>query len=470
MSSSNPPIDIGLCYKPSSESFSHFKQASSTVAENSNAETSIDNNNLLNAIDHVELLNLKSDDNEDQYSNSSSLESRNSLTNHQGSQNGDGESGSTSCSEDSFEMSSTCSAREESFEGMKNKTKKMQEGNIISAEKYEAHPRRSDFSEAVIYGSHLNGLNRISSDNHLNLQNEHLQQIRRTVADQIQHIDTGLPQLDFVKLEKQLTTAAKEREDIEKRIAENQMAEQDKEDQNWRKFTAFQPYKKPNSVLRLPPSKNLQVCFMNELSETDTNGEDSEDSDMEHSYVRKSKSVPNFKNATHPDVLDPKVLKELIDKLEKDMTLTESKLQSISIRKRVRKILIDERCTMLKHEAYRVLKIAEEKAKVSLADYRRGKSKASEVPRQARQYLSKTKLRDIQIIHRQIEEAINRKNNELVGLLLERDNLHMEYDSLRVDIDDYTQQKSPLIFLDMKRLLHLQNGLEQTSLQTKRAI
>ncbi|CAL2052798.1 unnamed protein product [Caenorhabditis brenneri] len=436
MSSSNPPIDIGLCYKPSSESFSHFKQASSTVAENSNAETSIDNNNLLNAIDHVELLNLKSDDNEDQYSNSSSLESRNSLTNHQGSQNGDGESGSTSCSEDSFEMSSTCSAREESFE-----------------EKYEAHPRRSDFSEAVIYGSHLNGLNRISSDYHLNLQNEHLQQIRRTVADQIQHIDTGLPQLDFVKLEKQLTTAAKEREDIEKRIAENQMAEQDKEDQNWRKFTAFQPYKKPNSVLRLPPSKNLQVCFMNELSETDTNGEDSEDSDMEHSYVRKSKSVPNFKNATHPDVLDPKVLKELIDKLEKDMTLTEN-----------------ERCTMLKHEAYRVLKIAEEKAKVSLADYRRGKSKASEVPRQARQYLSKTKLRDIQIIHRQIEEAINRKNNELVGLLLERDNLHMEYDSLRVDIDDYTQQKSPLIFLDMKRLLHLQNGLEQTSLQTKRAI
>lgn len=436
MSSSNTPIGVGLCYKPSSESFPHFNQTPSTVAKNSNAETNIDNNNLLTAIDHVELLDSKSDDNEDQYSNSSSLESRNSLTNHQGSQNGDGESGSTSCSEDSFEMSSTCSAREEFFE-----------------EKYEAHPRRSDFSEAGIYGNHLNGLNRISSDNHLNLQNEHLQQIRRTVADQIQHIDTGLPQLDFVKLEKQLTTAAKEREDIEKRIAANQMAEQDKEEQNWRKFTAFQPYKKTSSVLRLPPSKNLQVCFMNELSETDTNGEDSEDSDMEHSYVRKSKSVPNFKNATHPDVLDPKVLKELIDKLEKDMTLTEN-----------------ERCIMLKHEAYRVLKIAEEKAKVSLADYRRGKSKASEVPRQARQYLSKTKVRDIQIIHRQIEEAINRKNNELVGFLLERDNLHMEYDSLRVDIDDYTQQKSPLIFLDMKRLLHLQNGLEQTSLQTKRAI
>ena len=68
------------------------------------------NNNL--PIDVVSLLRLTSTDDEAaQVSNSSSLESLTSLDNNQGSggEDEDGtESGSTSCSEDSFEMSSTC--------------------------------------------------------------------------------------------------------------------------------------------------------------------------------------------------------------------------------------------------------------------------------------------------------------------------------------------------------------------------
>uniref|UniRef100_A0A1I7SZV2 SCHIP-1 domain-containing protein n=2 Tax=Caenorhabditis tropicalis TaxID=1561998 RepID=A0A1I7SZV2_9PELO len=325
-------------------------------------------------------------------------------------------------------MSSSCSIREEMFDEERRRL----------GDRNEVNPRRSDFIKTRSYDNHFN----------LDVQNAHIQQIRRSVADQIEHIDTGLPQLDFVKLEKQLTTAAKEREDVEKRMTADNMIEKETESDRWRRYPSFQHHKKTNSILRLPPSKNLQVCFMNELSETETNGEESEDSDMEHSYVRKSKSAPNFKNAANLEILDMKALKDLTEKLENNLVLNET-----------------ERCKMLRHEARRVVKIAEEKAKVSLAEYRRGRSKASEIPRQARQYLSKTKLTDIKIIHRQIEEAINRKNNELVKLLLERDNLHMEHDSLRVDIDDYTQQKSPLIFLDMKRLFHLQNGLEQNTLQ-----
>ena len=68
---------------------------------------------------------------------------------------------------------------------------------------------------------------------------------------------------------------------------------------------------------------------MNELSEAETeNGEESEDSDMEHMYVRKSRSVPNFKNPANPDVLDPKTLKDLHEKLEKNLDLNDSEFQN----------------------------------------------------------------------------------------------------------------------------------------------
>ncbi|KIH66643.1 hypothetical protein ANCDUO_03032 [Ancylostoma duodenale] len=73
------------------------------------------NNNYAGSMDVVKLLRLRSvDDEQNQQSNSSSLESLSSLENNQGSQGPDvdGGSGSTSCSEDSFEMSSTCSARD----------------------------------------------------------------------------------------------------------------------------------------------------------------------------------------------------------------------------------------------------------------------------------------------------------------------------------------------------------------------
>ncbi|ULT79512.1 hypothetical protein L3Y34_010246 [Caenorhabditis briggsae] len=388
-------------------------------------EVSENNNNMLHGINGVGLIDLKSTDNEDQCSHSSSLESRNSLTNHQGNQDGDGESGSTSCSEDSFEMSSTCSAREELYE----ERRRLENNEVVS--------RRSVFKDSASYEKHFDETPQSTSKSYE--KDANFQQIRQTVANQIEHIDTALPQLDFAKLEKQLTTAAKEREDVERRMAIDYIPERDA----WVKHTTLSHHRKLNSILRLPPSKNLQVCFMNELSETDTNGEESEDSDMEHTHVRKSKSVPNLKNAANPDLLDPKTLNELVEKLDRNLKLSEN-----------------ERCKMLRHVAQRVMRIAEERAKTSLAEYRRRRSKASEIPRQARQYLSKTKLPDIRLIHQQIEEAISRKNTELVGLLLERDNLHMEHDSFRLDIDDYTQQKSPLIFLDMKQLVQLQKKLE----------
>ncbi|KAK6034191.1 hypothetical protein COOONC_28305 [Cooperia oncophora] len=58
-----------------------------------------------------------------------------------------------------------------------------------------------------------------------------------------------------------------------------------------------------------------------------------------------------------------------------------------------------------------------------------------------------------------MEQAIYRKNLELVQLLIERDSLHMEHDSLLVDIDDFTEHETECSALDFPHLLAMMDGL-----------
>ncbi|KIH66641.1 hypothetical protein ANCDUO_03030 [Ancylostoma duodenale] len=57
-----------------------------------------------------------------------------------------------------------------------------------------------------------------------------------------------------------------------------------------------------------------------------------------------------------------------------------------------------------------------------------------------------------------MEQAIDRKNLELVQLLIERDSLHMEHDSLLVDIDDFTEHEAECAALDFPHLLGMMDG------------
>ncbi|CAB3410119.1 unnamed protein product [Caenorhabditis bovis] len=356
------------------------------------------NNNVTAQIDVVKLLELKStdEDDDDQHSNSSSLESITSLRNHQGSQErddeeDDGGSGSTSCSEDSFEMSSACSIQQANGKRCKPSSSYSVDSFIAAAKKAAFKPVSPSFEK-----------------------------IRSRVANQIDQLDTGLPNLDFDKLEKQLTTAAQEREDLERRML------------------------------------GEEVCYMNEMSESETDNDDDDDDDESEDdsdiecMVRKSKSAPNLKNALKSSNREAQKIKQITEKLHRDEDLTN-----------------EDRAALLKFENQRVTFIAKNKADTSLSDYRRGKSKASDVPRQARQYLSKMKIREIDAIRQLIENAIAKKNMELVQLLLERDSLHMEHDSLRVDIDDLTQQDQASR-MDFKQLLKLQEDIENVQIETPR--
>ncbi|KAK6034190.1 hypothetical protein COOONC_28304 [Cooperia oncophora] len=209
------------------------------------------NNYAGSSMDVVKLLRLRSvDDEQNQQSNSSSLESLSSLENHQGSQDpdGDGGSGSTSCSEDSFEMSSTCSIRDTDVSPEELSPRKetshppqaatsskpimdrdSRETTCESFSSRDSEPNNSTASAKTLLfdkesaNRYSNLLlfrqppSSISMDSFM-LKNSNMAAIRESINLELQNLDTGLPNLDFEKLEQQLTNAAREREEQDRKL------------------------------------------------------------------------------------------------------------------------------------------------------------------------------------------------------------------------------------------------------------
>ncbi|VDO46736.1 unnamed protein product [Haemonchus placei] len=289
------------------------------------------NNNYAGSVDVVKLLRLRSvDDEQSQQSNSSSLESLSSLENHQGSQDldGDGGSGSTSCSEDSFEMSSTCSVRD----------------TDVSPE--ELSPRK----EWMDGGKNLVEMRMMTRFQKQVMPNNKRPppQVRRRLALQADSWKGASPAV------------------------------------------STRPHRS-NLALRLQTAMNLQVCYMNELAESASESEVSE-SDEEF-MLPKSRSVPNLEETSRPGSSkeDP-YLRKL-----RDRAIHEQHLDPF------------ERQTLLHAETTTVLLNAKKAAQTALARYRSTKSKASGVPRQARQYLRKMSMDEVLRIKETMEQAIYRK-------------------------------------------------------------
>ncbi|CAI2355521.1 unnamed protein product [Caenorhabditis sp. 36 PRJEB53466] len=376
-------------------------------------EINRDNNNKQHEINDIHDVSDEFCNSDEQVSIASS---QNSLQNHQGSQNDvtAGESGSTSCSEDSFEMLNMCNERNEIYGDMQPCATN---GNTGCSSEW-ASEGTSEYSE----------------------KNNRLRKVNESISSQLKQIDTGLTKLDFAKIEEELSNLESQRKLFRMRKIRETNANKIVE-YNYRKKEKKLNRTQTNLAVRMQTSKNLSICFMSELSETETeNGED--DSSEVENFFRRSQSFPFFENTTNINQLGSQSIQNLYKQLDEELCISDC-----------------DRCKLLKHETLKIMQLAARKADETLQNYRKERSKASEIPRQARQYLSKTKLNNILDIFHQIEEAINRKNKELVNLLMERDNLHMENDSLRVDIDDYAHQKSNLIFLDLKKLIRLQEEM-----------
>lgn len=458
------------------------------------------NNNYAGSMDVVKLLRLRSvDDEQNQQSNSSSLESLSSLENHQGSQepDGDGGSGTTSCSEDSFEMSSTCSVRDtdvspEELSPQKERIHLQQQhhqhqqqptssysSSSSSASSSGAAPPRygadresrettcesftsgdSEPSNSVASARTLlldeKSANRysnlllfrqpppssISMDSFM-LKNANMTAIRESINLELQNLDTGLPNLDFTKLEEHLTNAAREREEQDRKLLGEEVRRRlALQADSWKGASpavSTRPHRS-NLALRLQTAMNLQVCYMNELAESASESDVSESED--EFMVPKSRSVPNLEGTSRPGSSkeDP-YLRKLRDRAVREQHLDPC-----------------ERQTLLQAETKTVLSNAKKAAQTALERYRSTKSKASGVPRQARQYLRNMSMSDVLRIKNIMEQAIYRKNLELVQLLIERDSLHMEHDSLLVDIDDFTEHEAECAALDFPHLLGMMDG------------
>ncbi|XP_057379974.1 LOW QUALITY PROTEIN: schwannomin-interacting protein 1-like [Daphnia carinata] len=249
----------------------------------------------------------------------------------------------------------------------------------------------------------------------------------------VYNVETALPKIEWETVEANLRAANDEekrkrndREEIRRRLAMGVEAEDGQEPDKIGK--------KPSLQSRLQSGMNLQICFMNETadgSEIENQRElldhlklGSPQNDVKNPYV----SLPNVTS-----LKQPKLQQELA---ELDFFSQQAKLQM---------------------EARTALAQAKELARVQMQVERqqRKHTRISDLVRQSleklgipfpwdcrrlsRQILTELNIAQLQVIVNDLHTQIEGLNEELVQLLLKRDDCHMEQDSMLVDIEDLTR-------------------------------
>ncbi|CAG9540102.1 unnamed protein product [Cercopithifilaria johnstoni] len=259
--------------------------------------------------------------------------------------------------------------------------------------------------------------------------------LREYIDKELDNLDTCLPQLDFNKLEEKLNCAAKERIVTERKLLGEQV----------RRRLALQVdqytagpvprvYTKPsksNLGFRLQTAMNLQVCYINDLKDEDDDEEESSDDDFS---VPKSKSAPNLRSS-------------LID----GSNLNASQLhQAVSA--------IQEKRQILEKETKMMLAKAKQAARMQMEIEKLNTNRFTTAipPKASRLQLSKMTRQQLIEISEKISKRISEENAELMRLLVEKDSLYMQQDSMLVDIEDMIQHESNSESLNLPDFLKVQ--------------
>ncbi|GMT04011.1 hypothetical protein PENTCL1PPCAC_26185 [Pristionchus entomophagus] len=272
--------------------------------------------------------------------------------------------------------------------------------------------------------------------------------IRESIDREISQLDTALPSIDFSSLEQRIVQSKNnEKEEARRRFGEEvrrRLAmEIDTHPSTSSPSSSFSPFS-PSSFLpsgrplkstlgkRLQvASSHLQVCYMNDLSSSGSSSEDEDDSVLPS--LPSSKSVPDFKEAA-----------------ARARFLRRSAIQG-------KRLTPEEREDLLRAETIAVRSVASTEGKRTVEELREErKRREGERRRHSRHLLSKMTIHSLREIHEGFEDRIEATNAQLVSLLMARDSLHMERDSILVDIGDIVEgHRSTQI--DIPTLLRLQD-------------
>lgn len=231
------------------------------------------------------------------------------------------------------------------------------------------------------------------------------------------------------------------------------------------------PGRKPSLQARLQSGMNLQICFMNETaSDTDSPSSDSEHSPgMLPSKVKPSpKQSPRLSHmgkmtpAQRPVTLAlgghqpqslPHALMQSSGGAEMDFFAKQARLQTearmaLAQAKEMARMQMEiEKQRQKKSPITEMVRHSLEKVGIPFPEDRR---------RLSRQILTEMNVAQLQVIVNDLHTQIEILNESLVKFLMDRDDLHMEQDSMLVDIEDLTR------FLGAKE----QTIKEQSSLLT----
>ncbi|XP_076334134.1 uncharacterized protein LOC143238084 isoform X2 [Tachypleus tridentatus] len=294
----------------------------------------------------------------------------------------------------------------------------------------------------------------------------------------VYNIETAMPTIDWAAMEAHLTEAAKEtnwylrrrqdREEIRRKLA----MDSDNEDY----YCGEKVTKKPSLTTRLQSGMNLQICFMNETA-SDQEGQASDHDTENMNFKNKNKHMrmgSKNKNLLLSNGEDNPLRKKNKSEAYLKLCLNETRLldtkrpsflftrprswrlcfiQKKDEDKRKKEDLEEDfltRHARLQAEARMALAQAKEMARMQMEVERQRKKKSpiAEIVgfplpdgrhRLSRQILTDMNIGQLQVIVNDIHTQIESLNEELVQLLLERDDLHMEQDSMLVDIEDLTR-------------------------------